>query len=948
MPPLSPRMQQFQGGMSQGPDQATSLFESGLSEMAYQLLTQQIPDLVPDVVTFKVLATDVDKGYGVGAFVVSRGGQPIYVPVVMSNSAIKPLEVMYHKALNMFLPLNKGWLDELDKAGLASLGAGVKTPETLYTDVDIRNIVVPPITGRFSYASWQPKAEIDVARVLSSANLTKEGDAREPSMLLPLLHRAPNRVKAAFQRVLEHSPTVLKAAAAAYGMSALSAALRPGLEKVAAKQAYGGALWIADKDTTPSEFRRVFGDKAGEAYAGVRRDGYAAKDDRLNHNLALQVQPYERWIEPNQPGVYVLYDSSATEHPALVIPDPIDVLAEGPRYGRRPIIPGRNPLIQDRRDGVNHRGASNKVYPMGRPDESNYVTRRGWNAPKYLAVLSNGDYIEPDRLVGRDSVADALSGAVHKRLFVDVSGEPRAGKGFFVRQKGTTFQATVPIEIKSVTTGSDGVRRVKAGTPGGLMSDKTIVTDPRSGYGSIWMPQGSDIVYIPPDFVWVPLKECLPSKAWFQSAMDLAACVSSTLASVGAKKVSIKDAGARQFSIEGKAPMNRVPAIRKIATDYGIKVADACAMLAKAAGDGHAYVWIATPGQIALAQVASDKLAADESDDRPKKRKPPEGGQGTSSPPSEPDLASAAAQAAMGPTAPPPPLPPSPVELAAMEMDQALQAEMQKLQDKQQMLATLVQRSHEIAGGAPMAASAQTQAMGAPPSSMNLATGQPMDPGMMGPGMDPGAGTMPPGMDPGAGTMPPGMDPGAGTMPSGTMPDGMTDPQAGGAMPPGMLGGPGVEGMPPGMPGQPGMDPSMSQVDPSMVGGPPPGAMMPVDGPNSHAFESEVNPQFLQQAGALPSDVFDAAAVATLVQSPALHAVVGQHLPNLEKAVDNLARVLLTLWMQESDLKERVGETTFDGIEQNLSSTFKSMGDIVLRLARGVQGAKDPDGHASP
>lgn len=133
-----------------------------------------------------------------------------------------------------------------------------------------------------------------------------------------------------------------------------------------------------------------------------------------------------------------------------------------------------------------------------------------------------------------------------------------------------------------------------------------------------------------------------------------------------------------------------------------------------------------------------------------------------------------------------------------------------------------------------------------------------------------------------------------------------------------------------------------------MAGGPPPGAMMPSDGPNGHAIESEVNPQFLQQASALPADVFDAAAVATLVQSPALHAVVGQHLPNLEKAVDNLARVLLTLWMQESDLKERVGETTFDGLEQNLTSTFKGMGDIVLRLARGVQGAKDPDGHAAP
>lgn len=900
MPPLSPRMQQLQGG-SPGPDQATSLFESGLSEMAYQLLAQRVPDLVSDVVTFKVLATDIDKGYGVGAFIVSRNGQPVYIPVVMSNSALKPLDIMYHKALNMFLPLNKGWLDELDKAGLTSLGQGIKTPETLYTDVDIRNIVVPPITGRFSYASWQPKAEADISRVLSPSNLTKESDAKEPTMLLPLLNTAPNKVKVAFQRTLEKHPAILKIAANAYGVSALSSALRPGLEKVAAKQSFGGALWIADKDTSPSEFHRIFGDKAGEAYAGVRRDGYAAKDDRLSHNLTLQIQPYERWVEPNQPGVYVLYETSGKERPALVIPDPIDVLAEGTRYSRRPVVPGRNPLID-----TNHNGGSNKVYPMGRPDESHYVSKRGWNAPKYLAIFDNGDYIEPDRLVGRDSVADAMSGALHKRLFKDVSGAPKTGKGFFVRQKGTTYQGTVPIEIKSIATGSDGVRRLKVSS--GFSGEKTIATDPRSAYNTIWMPKGSDIIYIPPDFIWVPLKECLNEKSWFQSAMDLSACISSTLSSVGAKKVSIKDAGARQFSINGKLGIGKVQALRKIATDFGIKVADAKVLLEKAASEGHAYAWVAEPRQLALAQMSMNKLAADDN----KKKKPPE------SPPEDPDMAAQAAQAAMGPPEPPPPPAPSPVELAAMEMDQAIQAEMQKLQDKQQMLSALVQRSHEIAGGAPMAASAQTQAMGAPPASMNLATGQPMSGGMPGE-MPPG---MPPGADPGMGPTgaAPGMDPG---MPTGAAP-GM-DPGMGGGMPPGM---------------QPGMDPSMGA-------GPPPGAMMPTDGPNGHSLETEVNPQFLQQAGALQPDIFDAAAVATLVQSPALHAVVGQHLPNLEKAVDNLARVLLTLWMQESDLKERVGETTFDGLEQNLSATFKNMGDIVLRLARGVQGTKDPDNYAT-
>ena len=92
--------------------------------------------------------------------------------------------------------------------------------------------------------------------------------------------------------------------------------------------------------------------------------------------------------------------------------------------------------------------------------------------------------------------------------------------------------------------------------------------------------------------------------------------------------------------------------------------------------------------------------------------------------------------------------------------------------------------------------------------------------------------------------------------------------------------------------------------------------------------------------------MFDAAAVATLAQSPALHGIVAQYLPNLEKTVDNLARVRLTLWMQEGDLKPQIGEQTFADLDENLQSTFKGLGDLVLRLSRGVQAVKEPDASA--
>jgi hypothetical protein len=139
----------------------------------------------------------------------------------------------------------------------------------------------------------------------------------------------------------------------------------------------------------------------------------------------------------------------------------------------------------------------------------------------------------------------------------------------------------------------------------------------------------------------------------------------------------------------------------------------------------------------------------------------------------------------------------------------------------------------------------------------------------------------------------------------------------------------------------------MAGQDPTMGAAPPPMAMMGADGPNADALAAEINPQFLEQAARLQSsDVFDAAAVASLAQSPAVKELVGEYLPNLEKALDNLGRVLLTLWMQEPEIKTDVGESTFADLEDNLRGTFKGLGDLVLKLSQGAHALHGETEHA--
>jgi hypothetical protein len=189
----------------------------------------------------------------------------------------------------------------------------------------------------------------------------------------------------------------------------------------------------------------------------------------------------------------------------------------------------------------------------------------------------------------------------------------------------------------------------------------------------------------------------------------------------------------------------------------------------------------------------------------------------------------------------------------------------------------------------------------------------------------------------------PGMDPSMmSAAPGSALPMAPQGGQPG--MDPSMMGGqPGMD------PSMMGMDPSMMGQDPSMMGQPqqPPMAMMGPDGPSTNGFGQEVNPQFLQQASQLPGDMFDAAAVASLAQSPAVKEIVGQYLPNLEKAVDNLGRVLLSLEMQEPTLKQEVGEAAFTDLEETLRSTFRGMGDLVLKLSQSAHSIEGQYGHAS-
>lgn len=148
---ISPAIQALQQQPT-GEAQKT-LFEQNLGQMAYSTFAAKFPDLVESIVTYKTMSSDVDTGAGFGTFILDIGGETSYVPAVFHDNEISPLEILYVKARDMFVPLTPDWVAEVERSGAHVLGEPGKLPPTVSTDVDIRNLVVPPTTGRYSYAA---------------------------------------------------------------------------------------------------------------------------------------------------------------------------------------------------------------------------------------------------------------------------------------------------------------------------------------------------------------------------------------------------------------------------------------------------------------------------------------------------------------------------------------------------------------------------------------------------------------------------------------------------------------------------------------------------------------------------------------------------------------------------------------------------------------------------
>ena len=858
--------QQQDNGMPPA-EQAEELFKQQFHQSAYSVLFSKFSDLAPSVVTFKIMHTSPEDGDGVGAFVIMYNNKPLYIPVVMTDGQLKPMDIVYFKELNMFLPLEKAWLDEISNMSLSSMGEDVEIPQDVPRDMDVRPLVYPPITpgGRIGYAS---DMEHDILKMFKES---EDHYTKPQHNFLKIMASAPKYLLDGVKIAFERRPELLKKFVRNYGIENLTGAMSVGYSKIAKERVKSaGVFQVFTKNTPTQTLKDVYGSKAGETFSHIIKHGFIVQDTRPGiTKIAVKVEGSLRLEEPgSEGGWFKLYFIDGPAANYFVIPWP------------------------------------NKFKSISR--YSSTMTPPGAARPtaEYLCIREDGDEAFVEKGVIGERLYDTAP-VENSKIYKILAGTAEGTKptpdsfGFFIHSSQKNIEATEPEKIRFVITDGDQTRYVVQYGPTYIIDD-----DPTRQYFE--SQANGDIICLPKSTQWVELvskvtdendPECCGSEAYYRQRKNsiikdpklITRWLNSKLQKSEAAPVKVKSAGLNQWWVEGSdKALFLHEALAKVACQYGINAKDAGGILVDAQENGISSTWILDkraqmkiaaeiykmaqpPVPQEMQQAQQGPMPVGQYSDPTAQQGPPPGG------PQDPSMQQM--PQGMDPSMQQmPPMQPqiNPTDLAIgeavqqltqqseMQMQQlqsqmeqsqqAMQMQQQSTQQLIQVLQGIQQRSTQIAQG--------TQGAPIPPTALQ----------------------------------------------SPSVAAGMIAPQ------------------------QPEEEP------------PPPMPVMEGDTPDPNTIDQEINPEMIDQADALQDEgVFDTAALSMLSSAPGLQDIVASYVPNMEKCIDNLGRVLLTLWLTEGDTRKSLGDETYVMLEDKLRTVFKGLGDAVLSISHNALASSSGD-----
>lgn len=175
-----------------------------LSEIALQKLLQLFPELATYILSFKDITEEAGKeesGLQIGLFILQFGQEMYYMPVIAKNDTILPIDSLFCVSEESFIPLTRTYLDKVMASAQVYMGDKAKIPPTVSQNPSVYDLVTPPRTGKYVYAS--------------------------SSRLVEFLAIMPNMVKKAMVEKFSEDKEVYQTLHRLFGLENLLAALKP-------------------------------------------------------------------------------------------------------------------------------------------------------------------------------------------------------------------------------------------------------------------------------------------------------------------------------------------------------------------------------------------------------------------------------------------------------------------------------------------------------------------------------------------------------------------------------------------------------------------------------------------------------------------------------------------------------------------------------------------------
>lgn len=124
-------------------------------DIALAKLLQTLPELSNYIVTFKDVSDELpdESSMKVGIFILRSGQEYMFVPVIAKDENMYPIDSIFFQNTSKFFPLTKKTLSLIETLSQSSQGKATKIPTNVVQNPDLSQLINPPRTGKFAYAS---------------------------------------------------------------------------------------------------------------------------------------------------------------------------------------------------------------------------------------------------------------------------------------------------------------------------------------------------------------------------------------------------------------------------------------------------------------------------------------------------------------------------------------------------------------------------------------------------------------------------------------------------------------------------------------------------------------------------------------------------------------------------------------------------------------------------